>query len=83
MTYADRYFNELEQLRNRNAQASYNKNVGISPETRDKYLHEEMLDMEKIGAKYGITETVLETKGILKNIRYDFSDGSSKEIKWF
>jgi len=80
---AEQYLNELEAMDKRHSMAPWLKNTNISEDTRNKYLEQQTAEKEKLLKKYDVKEIVLETKGILKNVRYEFPDGSSFESKLF
>lgn len=83
MTQAQMYMMELEALNKRNAQASVFSNPNVSQHTRNAALKQYESQLEKLGKKYGLKEVKTKTNGILTNYRYEFSDGSVHEVKWF
>lgn len=83
MTMAEQYLNELEAMDKRHSMAPWLRNTNISESTRNAYLEQQTAEKEKLRQKYGLKEIVLETKGILKNVRYEFPDGSIHIVKMF
>jgi hypothetical protein len=83
MTMAEHYMKELEAMTDRQSRAAWITNTELSQSTRDHYLDLQTRELNELDAKYQIKRVVLETRGILKNERYDFPDGSSYIAKMF
>ena len=83
MTMAERYLGELDMINRRYSYAGFNSNTDISSKTRNGYVDRQTDELNRLDEKYGVKKTVLEKRGILKNVRYEFADGSTHEVKWF
>lgn len=79
MTMAKSYMRELGALLERQSKAAWKANTEIDQTTRNHYLEMEMKEVGDLIKKYNINIVVLKKRGILKNERYEFPDGSSFE----
>lgn len=83
MNYSQLYFKQLEKLDEMAGQAKVFSNPKVSENTRNVVLDNYERKAEKLGQKYGLKKTLIEEKGILKNYKYEFADGSSYVNEWF